>query len=390
MQIETKNIVKRFGAFTALRGVTMAVEPGELVALLGPSGSGKTTLLRIIAGLEFPDEGAVLFDGVDASTRSVRERRVGFVFQHYALFRHMTVFENVAFGLRVKAHAQRPSPSHIRERVLRLLDLVQLRGFAERYPTQLSGGQRQRVALARSLAIDPSVLLLDEPFGALDAKVRRELRRWLRGLHDDMRLTSVFVTHDQDEALELADRVVVMNEGQIEQAGAPQEVYDHPASAFVCEFLGNVNRFECELVDGSAVVCDEEFMTVATPEGMTGPAFAYVRPHDIEIYTTKAQLGLPAIIRHVAAAGPVAVVELTVQGVKEPVEALLSRAQHRDHGLKAGQAVFIRARAARIYPEDRGARDIAGDSNPMATTVPGAASANGDAAPLPWARRHPG
>jgi sulfate transport system ATP-binding protein len=205
-----------------------------------------------------------------------------------------------------------------------------------------------------------------------------------------MRLTSVFVTHDQDEALELADRVVVMNEGQIEQAGAPQEVYDHPASAFVCEFLGNVNRFECELVDGSAVVCDEEFMTVATPEGMTGPAFAYVRPHDIEIYTTKAQLGLPAIIRHVAAAGPVAVVELTVQGVKEPVEALLSRAQHRDHGLKAGQAVFIRARAARIYPEDRGARDIAGDSNPMATTVPGAASANGDAAPLPWARRHPG
>lgn len=366
MRIEARNITKQFGLFTALRAVDLTVETGELVALLGPSGSGKTTLLRIIAGLDFPDDGAILFDGLDASRRTVRERHVGFVFQHFALFRHMTVFENVAFGLRVKARATRPGEDEIRHRVGRLLDLVQLTNFATRYPTQLSGGQRQRVALARSLAVDPSVLLLDEPFGALDAKVRRELRRWLRTLHDELRLTSVFVTHDQDEALELADRVAVMSNGVIEQIDSPQEVYDHPASPYVCEFLGNVNRFDCTIRGDVAIVCDDEFMTVRSPLTVEGPAVAYVRPHDIAIYTTKAQLGLPAIVRHIAAAGPVAVVELAAEGIKAPVEALLSRTRHRELNLKVGQAVFLRADAARIYPVRSGPGGGEGVTQPPA------------------------
>lgn len=236
MSIEVCSISKRFGGFTALNSVSLQVPLGELVALLGPSGSGKTTLLRIIAGLESPDAGSLLFDGRDGTMRSARERRVGFVFQHYALFRHMSVFENVAFGLRVRPRSQRPSQDEIRQRVNSLLRLVQLDGMAERYPWQLSGGQRQRVALARALAIEPRVLLLDEPFGALDATVRQELRRWLRRLHDEIQVTSLFVTHDQEEALEVADRVVIMNEGRIEQIGSPEEVYEHPANPFVCRF----------------------------------------------------------------------------------------------------------------------------------------------------------
>ena len=222
--------------------MSLHVEPGELVALLGPSGSGKTTLLRLIAGLEYPDAGSISFDGEDATERSARDRRVGFVFQHYALFRHMNVFENVAFGLRVQDRARaRPTEAQIQARVHELLDLVQLEGLARRMPTQLSGGQRQRVALARALAVQPRVLLLDEPFGALDARVRRELRRWLRKLHDELGITSLFVTHDQEEALELADRVVVVNEGRIEQVGAPDEVYRRPATPFVFGFLGEAN-----------------------------------------------------------------------------------------------------------------------------------------------------
>ncbi|HYN38818.1 MAG TPA: sulfate ABC transporter ATP-binding protein, partial [Rhodospirillales bacterium] len=243
MDIEIINVSKRFGAFTALNDVSLTVRPGELVALLGPSGSGKTTLLRIIAGMEQPTDGRVLFGGRDLTGHSLRQRRVGFVFQHYALFRHMTVFENVAFGLRVKPRAQRPREAAIRERVMKLLSLVQLDPFAKRFPSQLSGGQRQRVALARALAIEPAVLLLDEPFGALDAKVRKELRRWLRRLHDDLHVTSIFVTHDQEEALEVSDRVVLMNAGQVEQIGSPQDVWDHPASPFVYGFLGDVNLF---------------------------------------------------------------------------------------------------------------------------------------------------
>src|SRR5437773_195284 len=251
MSIQAINISKRFGQFVALDNVDLEIPSGELVALLGPSGSGKTTLLRVIAGLEFADSGSVQFDGRDISDRTARERRVGFVFQHYALFRHMTVFENIAFGLRVRPRDSRPSKKQIEAKVHELLKLIQLETLAQRYPSQLSGGQRQRVALARALAVEPSVLLLDEPFGALDAKVRLELRRWLRQLHDEIHVTSVFVTHDQEEALEVADRVVVMNHGRIEQIGSPEEVYNQPATPFVYNFLGNVNLFHGRIDGGT-------------------------------------------------------------------------------------------------------------------------------------------
>src|SRR5580704_8330177 len=252
MSISVARITKRFGQFTALDAVDLEIPRGRLVALLGPSGSGKTTLLRIIAGLEFADSGNVQFDGKDITDRTARERQVGFVFQHYALFRHMTVFENIAFGLRVRPRKFRPPEEKIRSKVFELLKLIQLENQARRYPSQLSGGQRQRVALARPLAVEPSVLLLDEPFGSLDAKVRQELRRWLRQLHDEVHITSLFVTHDQEEALELANRVVVMNHGRIEQVGAPDEVYNHPASPFVYNFLGNVNLFHGRIDNGTA------------------------------------------------------------------------------------------------------------------------------------------
>ncbi|MET0517265.1 MAG: sulfate ABC transporter ATP-binding protein, partial [Burkholderiaceae bacterium] len=265
MSIQVRNIHKSFGAFTALGDVSLDFPTGELVALLGPSGCGKTTLLRIIAGLEAADRGQVLLDGEDASDTHVRERQVGFVFQHYALFRHMTVFDNVAFGLRVKPRKQRPSESEIRKKVMELLQLVQLDWLADRFPPQLSGGQRQRIALARALAVEPEVLLLDEPFGALDARVRKELRRWLRRLHDEMNVTSVFVTHDQEEAMEVADRIVVMNHGRIEQDGPPDEVYDHPATPFVLQFLGDVNLFHGRLGHGARDVAGDEV--------------SYVRPH---------------------------------------------------------------------------------------------------------------
>ncbi|HEX4278538.1 MAG TPA: sulfate ABC transporter ATP-binding protein [Bryobacteraceae bacterium] len=243
MSIEAARISKRFGAYEALREVSIRIEDGELVALLGPSGSGKTTLLRIIAGLELPDSGTIRLNEEDATQHTARDRKVGFVFQHYALFRHLTVFENIAFGLRVRPKATRPAEKEILERVRSLLDLVQLDWLGDRYPSQLSGGQRQRVALARALAVEPRVLLLDEPFGALDVKVRKELRRWLRRLHDELRVATVLVTHDQEEALEVSDRVAIMNQGRIEQAGAPGEVYANPASSFVAEFLADVNLF---------------------------------------------------------------------------------------------------------------------------------------------------
>src|SRR2546425_8309819 len=265
MSIEAQNITKKFGQFTALDNVSLEIPSGELVALLGPSGSGKTTLLRIIAGLEFADSGTVLFDGEDTTDQTARDRRVGFVFQHYALFRHMTVFENIAFGLRVRPRSMRPSKEKIRAKVDELLKLIQLKNLAGRYPSQLSGGQRQRVALARALAVEPSVLLLDEPFGSLDAKVRQELRRWLRQLHDEIHITSVFVTHDQEEAMEVADRVVVMNEGRIEQLGSPDEVYNHPATPFVYNFLGNVNLFHGRVDDGKAYITEVAGEAVGQP-----------------------------------------------------------------------------------------------------------------------------
>jgi sulfate/thiosulfate transport system ATP-binding protein len=267
MSIEVRNLVKHFGSLAVCDHLNLDIPSGELVALLGPSGSGKTTLLRMIAGLESPDSGSVLFHGEDATFADVRQRNVGFVFQHYALFGHMSIFENIAFGLRVRPRATRPSEEAIRKKVMDLLKLVQLDALAGRFPHQLSGGQRQRVALARALAVEPKVLLLDEPFGALDAKVRKELRRWLRRLHDEMHVTSVFVTHDQEEAMEVADRIVVMNEGRIEQVGSPDEVYDHPATPFVLKFLGDVNLFHGRA--GLASGHDE--------------AVSYVRPHELDV-----------------------------------------------------------------------------------------------------------
>jgi sulfate transport system ATP-binding protein len=268
MSIEIRNVSKNFGDFKALRDVSLNIASGELVALLGPSGCGKTTLLRIIAGLETADAGSILFSGEDTTDVHVRERQVGFVFQHYALFRHMTVFENVAFGLRVKPRGQRPSEAQIKKKVHDLLNLVQLDWLADRFPSQLSGGQRQRIALARALAVEPKVLLLDEPFGALDAKVRKELRRWLRRLHDELHVTSIFVTHDQEEALEVADRVVLMNAGNIEQVGSPQEVWDHPASPFVYGFLGDVNLFHGRAHEGEVHLegCSSHRPTRRRPE----------------------------------------------------------------------------------------------------------------------------
>ncbi len=354
MVIEVNQITKRFDAFTALKGLSLQVRPGELVALLGPSGSGKTTLLRIIAGLEFADEGRILFDGADAGERHVGERRVGFVFQHYALFRHMTVLENVAFGLRVVPRERRLSNHDIEKRVHTLLSLVQLDQLSGRYPSQLSGGQRQRVALARALAIEPRVLLLDEPFGALDAKVRKELRRWLRRLHDEMGLTSIFVTHDQEEALELADRVVVMNHGAIEQVGTPEEVYNSPATPFVYEFLGNVNRLDCKIKDGAVGLWGSK-IKAETQDGRPVPSgevagYAYVRPHDIEFVEGGHALAEPAIVRHVAAAGPTARIELALEGHSNLIEAELPRQRYLELGLKSGQSVMIAARAARVFP----------------------------------------
>ena len=339
MSIEVKNITKTFGTFTALNDVSVHFPAGELVALLGPSGSGKTTLLRIIAGLERADAGSVLFEGEDATERSAKDRRVGFVFQHYALFRHMSVFENVAFGLRVKPRAIRPSEKEIGQKVHNLLSLVQLDWLADRLPSQLSGGQRQRVALARALAVEPRVLLLDEPFGALDAKVRKELRRWLRRLHDEIHVTSLFVTHDVEEALEVADRVVVMNNARIEQIGSPEEVYDHPATPFVYDFLGSTNVFRAP--GSNARVTDPRDKLFA-------------RPHEIEISRSAGNMSLQvqARVQELHAVGPIVRVELVTPGHDRPIEAELSREQVRQLGLAVGDNVFVWPRNPKTYVED--------------------------------------
>ncbi len=335
MSIEAQNITKKFGQFSALHDVNLTIPSGELVALLGPSGSGKTTLLRIIAGLEFADAGNVLFDGEDITHRNARDRRVGFVFQHYALFRHMTVFENIAFGLKVRPRKFRPSKGEINAKVHELLTLIQLKNLAGRYPSQLSGGQRQRVALARALAVEPSVLLLDEPFGSLDAKVRLELRRWLRQLHDEVHITSVFVTHDQDEALEVSDRVAVMNEGRIEQVGSPDEVYHQPATPFVYNFLGSVNLFHGRLDDDT---------TETAPEDLV-----YVRPHLLEIHRQPNGGGhLRATIKHINSAGPLVKIEaLTEWGA--PVHVEISQEKFRDLQLTKNEAVFLTPTETKVF-----------------------------------------
>ena len=355
MGIEIRNVSKQFGNFQALGDVSLDIEAGELVALLGPSGCGKTTLLRIIAGLETPDQGSILFSGEDTTDVHVRERGVGFVFQHYALFRHMTVFENVAFGLRVKPRASRPSEAQIKEKVHSLLGLVQLDWLADRFPSQLSGGQRQRIALARALAVEPKVLLLDEPFGALDAKVRKELRRWLRRLHDDLHVTSIFVTHDQEEALEVADRVVLMNAGKIEQIGSPQEVWDNPASPFVYGFLGDVNLFHGRAHEGEVQL---EGMKLDSPEhsgAQNAKALAYVRPHDLEVerYAPGAT-GLVATLDRAIVIGPIARLELVpVESGQQSggalVEAQMPSQKFRDMGLKEGDTLVLTPRKARVF-----------------------------------------
>jgi sulfate transport system ATP-binding protein len=284
--VRVEGIRKSFDGGAALHGVDLAVRPGELLALLGPSGSGKTTLLRVIAGLEIADEGRVFFGGEDVTDRPVQERRVGFVFQHYALFRHLTVFDNIAYGLRARGRAKPPA-SVIRQRVGDLLDLVQLSGLEARYPTQLSGGQRQRVALARALAVEPRVLLLDEPFGALDARVRRELRRWLKEIHRETGQTTIFVTHDQDEALEMADRLAILNNGLVEQVASPDDVYDRPASAFVMSFVGESNRLPVQ-VSGGTVQLADILLPIGTPATTGGEADLYLRPSDISLAETGA------------------------------------------------------------------------------------------------------
>ena len=334
MSITIQNISKAFGSFQALNHVNLDIESGELVALLGPSGCGKTTLLRIIAGLESPDSGNIFFSGEDTTNVHVRERQVGFVFQHYALFRHMTVFDNVAFGLRMRPRNVRPSEAAIAKKVHDLLNLVQLDWLADRYPAQLSGGQRQRIALARALAVEPKVLLLDEPFGALDAKVRKELRRWLRRLHDELHVTSIFVTHDQEEALEVSDRVVVMNKGNIEQIGSPQAVWEQPASPFVYSFLGDVNVLQLA-------------------QGHT-----YIRPHDLQVRRPEAGENttnhLTARLDHAAVIGPMARLELI------PVEAKLANGddilevhipsqQFHQMDLKNGELLVLTPHKARIF-----------------------------------------
>jgi sulfate/thiosulfate transport system ATP-binding protein len=353
MSIEIKSISKQFGGFTALRDVNLTVPSGELVALLGPSGSGKTTLLRIIAGLETADSGAILIDGEDTGNRHVRERRVGFVFQHYALFRHMSVFDNVAFGLKVKPRRVRPSKQEVAEKVLNLLRLVQMENLSDRYPSQLSGGQRQRIALARALAMEPRILLLDEPFGALDARVRAELRRWLRRLHDEIHVTSVFVTHDQEEALEVADRIVVMNEGRVEQMGTPEEVYEHPTNPFILNFLGNVNLFHGRIDGGCVQVCG---VRLCTPEyaGVDGKAaVGYVRCQDMVVEREPTDAGsLNALITHVHAVGSVVRVTLSVDNNPEEVEAELTRDVFQNLALKKGETVSVRPRNVRVFVDD--------------------------------------
>jgi len=347
MSIVISGLVKSFGNYAALRGVDLAVRPGEFLALLGPSGSGKTTLLRILSGLDTPDAGRLTIDGEDISGQRARDRQMGFVFQHYALFRHMTVAENVAFGLRVKPRGQRLARPDIAERVDRLLRLMQLERMGERYPAQLSGGQRQRVALARALAIEPRVLLLDEPFGALDAKVRKELRRWLRNLHDEMGLTSIFVSHDQEEALELADRVAVMNEGRIVQVGPPVEVYRNPANAFVCEFLGNTNRLACMIENGRASLGGQSFAAPVPPEAGRLPGIAYVRPEDCELRPVSGAAGLRASVVKIHAAGPTIRVELRREDADELVEALLPVGATPP---ELGAEVALALRHVRIFP----------------------------------------
>ncbi len=365
MSIEAKNIDRTFGSYRALDDVSITVPDGRLVSLLGPSGSGKTTLLRILAGLDFPDAGSkaqILFHGEDVTNVAAGKRAVGFVFQHYALFKHMTVERNIGFGLRAKRGAERPSEQAIAGRVKELLELVQLDGLQKRFPSELSGGQRQRIALARALAVNPKVLLLDEPFGALDAKVRKDLRRWLRKFQEEIGLTTIFVTHDQEEALELADEVVVMNNARIAQRGTPQEVYDRPASPFVIEFLGNVNRLTAGMQ--------------GIPDVGAGTGTLYVRPHDVDIEPEGVEShghALQARVQHVFSAGNYGRVSLERLPNHEPFEAEISRQRLEELKLQPGMTVSVIFRHVRLFSQDGKYEesDIATAADPHAAQGPG-------------------
>jgi sulfate transport system ATP-binding protein len=349
MSIHVKHVSKRFGRFAALDDVSLEVRQGTLLALLGPSGSGKTTLLRIIAGLEVPDQGDIIAHDENVTHHSVRARNVGFVFQHYALFRHLTVFENVAFALRVRGW----SNDAVHARVHELLELVRLDDLERRYPAQLSGGQRQRVALVRALAAQPRVLLLDEPFGALDARVRQELRQWLRRLHDDVGVTSIFVTHDQEEAFEVADQVVVVRAGRVEQMGSPEEVFEHPANAFVMDFLGQVNVFHGRVQSGRAILGHVE---VACPEYAHHegrPAMVYVRPHELDIdRTADGASSLRAKVLHVNPAGSVTRVQLHAPESDRAIHVDVSPSRYAELSLKAGDVVYVSPRRVRVFLPD--------------------------------------
>ena len=343
VDVSIQNVVRTFGATPALHGVSLDIAAGELIALLGPSGSGKTTLLRILAGLDIPTSGRVLFNREDALKLTVQERNVGLVFQNYALFRHMTVARNIGFGLRVRPRSQRPRRKEIKRRTLELLDLVQLSGLEKRYPSQLSGGQRQRVAFARALAIEPRLLLLDEPFGALDAKVRRELRAWLREIHDRTGHTTVFVTHDQEEALELADRVVVMSEGKIEQIGTPDEIYDMPSSPFVFSFIGEANKLSVNINDGQMWL-DDHFLDLDVSDMSYGSAQLFFRPHDVEVNNNLSG-AIPVKVQGARRHGGVRRLDLEVVGRKDNIEIDLPT----DFGVDLSEPIGVRPHRYRLY-----------------------------------------
>ena len=350
MKITIEGVSKSFGDAAILHDIDLAINSGELIALLGPSGSGKTSLLRIIAGLESPDGGRIKFNEKDYTERHAKERNLGFVFQHYALFRNMTIYENIAYGLKVKPRKSRPSKQQIDDKVHELLALIKLENYARHYPAQLSGGQRQRVALARSLAVEPEVLLLDEPFGALDAKVRKELRRWLRNLHNDFDITSVFVTHDQEEAMEVADRIVIMNNGRVEQVGTPLEVYEQPASAFVLDFLGNVNSLSGKvnggiLETGSYRIELPDYKKVNETEGI-----GYVRPHDLDIDKDRlTENSIESIVEHIHPVGSVVRIEMLRRDNGEMIEAEIPKSLYQSMAIQVGEHVFVTPKSVKMF-----------------------------------------
>lgn len=362
MSLEISQLGRRFADFVALDDVSLSIAPGEFLALLGPSGSGKTTLLRILAGLDYPDTGGVARDGENFLAAQARERKIGLVFQHYALFRHLTVAENVAFGLRVRSRKQRPAKAVITQRVEQLLKRVQLDGFGQRYPAQLSGGQRQRVALARALAVEPDLLLLDEPFGALDAQVRVTLRRWLRELHEELGLTTVFVTHDQEEALELADRIAVMNRGRIEQVGTPEEIYRQPATPFVCEFIGKVNKLPLVCRDGRMHAAEWQLDNEPW-QGRHAQATAYVRPEHLSLDVPANDAAWTARLRHVYLAGSVAHLELYVPSIDQTLEVDIAGEDVTRRNLHPGDDLRVAPRSAVVFsnPATPGERAAAPD-----------------------------